>query len=78
MFCFLIQFVATPERTSSWKEHVLFKQNDQLLFLIKTHEMLVGHFGFKNPTANDVLLNNDLRAARIGHSKLITLPERNW
>ena len=81
MDCFLTQFVATPERTSSWMEHVLFKQNDQLLFLIKIDETLVGHFGFKRLTENDALLDNALRAARNGHPKLFTFAGKelvNW
>ena len=81
MECFLGQFVATPERTSSWMKHVLFKQNDQLLFLIKSDEKLVGHFGFKNLTANDVLLDNAISGERSGHPKLYTFAGKtliNW
>ena len=78
---FLSQFVATPERTSSWMKNVLFKKNDQLLFIIKTDEKLVGHFGFKNLTANDVLLDNAMRGSRGGHPKLLTFAGKelvNW
>ena len=78
---FLTQFVATKEQTFNWMENVLFKKNDQLLFLIKADEKLVGHFGFKNLTANRVLLDNAIRGPRGGHPKLFTFAGKllvNW
>ena len=69
---FLSQFVATPERTHIWMRDVLFKKGDQLLFLIRANEKLVGHFGFKNLTTNHVLLDNAMRGSRDGHPKLFT------
>ena len=81
MESFLSQFVATPERTSNWLKNVFFNRSDQLLFLISVDEKYVGHFGFKQLTAKDVLLDNAIRGSREGHPKLYTFAGKtliNW
>jgi len=67
---FLTHFVATPERTSMWMRDVLFKARGQMLFLVYSDGKLVGHFGFKNLSEKDVLLDNAVRGERGGHPKL--------
>lgn len=68
---FLTNFVATPQRTRSWVQNVLLRTHGQMLWLIYDHtEALVGHFGFKNLTANSVLLDNAIRGERQGHPRL--------
>lgn len=67
---FLSQFVATPERTRSWMRNVLLKMQGQMLFLVCVNDQVVGHYGFKNLTSSEVLLDNALRGERVGHPKL--------
>lgn len=67
---FLSQFVATPERTRAWMQNVLFKARGQMLFLVWAEHRVVGHFGFKDLTGDDVLLDNAMRGDRAGHPKL--------
>lgn len=67
---FLSHFVATPERTRNWMSSVLFKARGQMLFLVCVNDEVVGHFGFKDLTRNDVLLDNAMRGSRAGHPKL--------
>lgn len=81
MGSFLSQFYATPERTRHWIENVLCKTPGQMLFLVHVGNQLVGHFGFKNLTDGDVLLDNALRGERIGHPKLFAFAGKtlvNW
>ncbi len=67
---FLSHFVATPERTRNWMSNVLFCARGQMLFLVCVNDEVVGHFGFKDLTRNDVLLDNAMRGSRAGHPKL--------
>lgn len=67
---FLTHFVATPERTRNWIQNVVLKAHGQLLLLVYAHGHLVGHFGFKELTRDDVLLDNAMRGDRLGHPKL--------
>lgn len=67
---FLSQFVATPERTRNWMRNVLLKMQGQMLFLVCVNDQVVGHYGFKNLTFSEVLLDNALRGERVGHPKL--------
>lgn len=67
---FLSQFVATPERTRNWMRNVLLKTQGQMLFLVCVKDQVVGHYGFKNLTSSEVLLDNALRGERGGHPKL--------
>ncbi len=73
---FLSQFVATPERTRNWMRDVLFKTPGQMLFLVYVDDHLVGHFGFKNLTRDEVLLDNAMRGERTGHPKLFVFAGR--
>ena len=68
---FLTQFVATPERTRNWMRSSLFVNRGQMLFLIYVDDLIVGHFGFKDLTADDVLLDNAMRGERDGDPKLL-------
>jgi len=68
---FLTQFTATPERTRGWMRNVLFKNKGQMLFLIYVGETVVGHYGFKDLTADDVLLDNAMRGEQGGDARLL-------
>ncbi|OWO97042.1 hypothetical protein B5E41_01785 [Rhizobium esperanzae] len=68
---FLTHFTATIERTRSWLANVVFKNPTQLMFLIYSSDQLIGHFGFKDLTEKDVLLDNAMRGERGGHPKLL-------
>lgn len=67
---FLSQFVATPQRTRDWMRNVLFNTPGQMLFLVCVDHRVVGHFGFKELTGDDVLLDNAMRGDRAGHPRL--------
>ena len=67
---FMTHFVATPERTRAWIQNVLLKRRGQMLLLVYSKEHLVGHFGFKELTRDEVLLDNAMRGDRRGHPKL--------
>ncbi len=67
---FLSQFAATPDRTRNWMRNVLVKMQGQVLCLVCVNDRAVGHFGFKNLTSSEVLLDNSLRGERGGHPKL--------
>jgi hypothetical protein len=41
-----------------------------MLFLVCVKDQVVGHYGFKNLTSSEVLLDNALRGERGGHPKL--------
>lgn len=73
---FLSQFVATPERTRNWMQNVLFKARGQMLFLVWAEQRVVGHFGFKELTADEVLLDNAMRGDRAGHPRLFVFAGR--
>lgn len=67
---FLTHFVATPVRTRAWIQNVLLKARGQMLLLVYSQDHLVGHFGFKELTRDEVLLDNAMRGDRWGHPKL--------
>ncbi|MGF0537430.1 GNAT family N-acetyltransferase [Agrobacterium sp. ES01] len=73
---FLTQFTATPERTKTWLDQVVFKTPTQLMFLIYAGDDMIGHFGFKDLTADDVMLDNAMRGERGGHPKLLQIAGR--
>lgn len=73
---FLSQFVATPQRTRDWMQTVLFKARGQMLFLVWAEQRVVGHFGFKDLTGDDVLLDNAMRGDRAGHPRLFVFAGR--
>jgi len=68
---FLTQFFATSKRTRNWIKKMLSENKGQMLFLIYESEKIIGHYGFKNLTANDVLLDNAMRGERDGDPKLL-------
>ena len=68
---FLTQFVATPERTNNWLKNVVFKNKGQMLFLIYVGKKVIGHYGFKDLTTDEVLLDNAMRGERYGDPKLL-------
>jgi RimJ/RimL family protein N-acetyltransferase len=70
---FLTHFVATPDRTRNWMRNILFKTPGQMLFMIYVEGQCVGHFGFKDLTNEDVLLDNAMRGDRLGHPRLMVL-----
>lgn len=77
MDAFLTRFTATPERTRGWLERVVFTSTTQLIFLIYTDDdSLIGHFGFKDLTADEMLLDNAMRGERGGHPKLLPVAGR--
>ncbi|PDS80749.1 GNAT family N-acetyltransferase [Rhizobium sp. L43] len=76
MSFFLTHFTATIERTRSWLANVVFKNPTQLMFLIYASDQLIGHFGFKDLTDDDVLLDNAMRGERGGHPKLLQVAGR--
>jgi len=71
MTSFLTQFIATPKRTRNWMRSSLFLSTGQMLFLIYVDDHIVGHFGFKDLTTDDVLLDNAMRGERDGDPKLL-------
>lgn len=73
---FLSHFVATPERTLRWMSEMLFKTPGQLLFLVCADGQVVGHFGFKDLSRDEVLLDNAMRGERQGHPKLFVYAGR--
>jgi RimJ/RimL family protein N-acetyltransferase len=73
---FLTHFVATPDRTRNWMRNILFKTPGQMLFMIYVDDRCVGHFGFKDLTDQDVLLDNAMRGDRHGHPRLMVLAGR--
>ena len=78
---FLTQFIATPERTRDWMRNVLFKNKGQMLFLIDVGGTAVGHYGFKDLTTDDVLLDNAMRGEQGEDAKLLVHAGRalvNW
>ncbi|OLP58249.1 hypothetical protein BJF93_06430 [Xaviernesmea oryzae] len=79
---FFTQFTATPERTRGWLDKVVFASTTQLIFLIIAEDgALIGHFGFKDLTQDDVLLDNAMRGERGGHPKLLQIAGEtliNW
>lgn len=70
---FMTNFLATPERTKNWLRNVVFKAEGRLLFLVYVDEQIVGHFGFKDLTSDDVLLDNAIRGERVGHPTLFVM-----
>jgi RimJ/RimL family protein N-acetyltransferase len=69
---FLTSFEATTVRTRSWLKNVLLQSRGQMLWLVYDQNgFLVGHFGFKNLTSENVLLDNAMRGERRGHPKLL-------
>ena len=77
MNCFLTKFVATPERTRQWLKDVLLSSGTQMLFLVSDlDDNLVGHFGFKDLTQEDVLLDNAIKARRSNPPKLMVYAGR--
>jgi RimJ/RimL family protein N-acetyltransferase len=73
---FLTQFVATPERTRNWLHDVVLAQPGQMMFLVYSGDQLVGHYGFKNLTRDDVMLDNAMRGERGGHPALLQVAGR--
>lgn len=73
---FLTQFVATPERTRRWLGDVVLRTPGQMMFLVYAGDRLVGHYGFKDLTRDDVLLDNAMRGEPGGHPALLTAAGR--
>lgn len=77
MNSFLTKFVATPERTRQWLKDVLLSSGTQMLFLVSDlDDNLVGHFGFKDLTQENVLLDNAIKARRSKNPKLMVYAGR--
>jgi len=77
MNSFLTKFVATPERTRQWLKDVLLSSGTQMLFLVSDlDDNLVGHFGFKDLTQENVLLDNAIKAMRSKNPKLMVYAGR--
>ncbi len=72
MGMFLTQFVATPERTKNWLENVVFKTQDQMLFLIYEGESLIGQVGFKDLTYQDGIVDGGMRGNASQNPKILT------
>tara|TARA_B100000780_G_C21125161_1_gene456279 strand:- start:1953 stop:2615 length:663 start_codon:yes stop_codon:yes gene_type:complete len=68
---FLTQFEATPDRTRAWIKNILLKEKGQMLFLIYSQNQIIGHYGFKELTTDDVLLDNAMRGEEGGDPKLL-------
>ncbi len=68
---FFGQFVATCERTKAWMARDLFASGGKLLFLIESDGRLVGHYGFKNLTADEVLLDNAMLGVRCAYPAIM-------
>ncbi|OLP53212.1 hypothetical protein BJF92_00085 [Rhizobium rhizosphaerae] len=74
MAAFFTQFTATPERTRAWLDKVVLAATNQMIFLIYAEDdQLIGHFGFKDLTEDEVLLDNAMRGERGGHPKLLQI-----
>ena len=77
MKSFLTSFIATPERTRQWIEDVVLSSSTQMFFLVfGPDDNLVGRFGFKDLTQEDVLLDNAIRARRSENPKLMVYAGR--
>jgi hypothetical protein len=77
MGMFLTQFVATPERTKSWLENVVFKTQSQLLFLIYEADGLVGQVGFKDLTYQDGIVDGGMRGNSSLNPKILTYAHKS-
>jgi hypothetical protein len=76
MTSFLSQFTATLDRTRSWLSNVVFQASGQMLFLVYSNDLLMGHLGFKNLTPLDALMDNAIRGARGGHPKIFVMAHK--
>lgn len=72
---FMTQFEATPERTRAWLSETVLADRSRLLFLVESPTKLIGHYGFKNLTAESAELDNLIRGEAGGHPKLIYYAE---
>lgn len=68
---FMTQFEATPERTRAWLSDTILIDQSRLLCLIHSSQKVIGHYGFKNLTADSAELDNLVRGEPGGHPKLI-------
>lgn len=79
---FLTQFEAMNERTKSWLNNVVIKDDSRLLFLITDEtNRSIGNFGICNITSDGAELDNLIRGERGGHPKIIFFSEVsliNW
>ena len=51
--------------------NILLKTKGQMLFLIYSQNKIIGHYGFKELTKDDALLDNAMRGERAGDPKLM-------
>jgi hypothetical protein len=77
MGMFLTQFVATPERTKNWLENVVFRAQNQLLFLIYEADNLVGQVGFKDLTYQDGVVDGGMRGNSSLNPKILTYAHKS-
>lgn len=71
---FFTQFEATDERTRSWLNDVVIKDDTRILFLIMNAENRpTGHVGACNITGDSAELDNFIRGERGGDPKLMLL-----
>lgn len=68
---FLTQFEATNDRTRDWIKNIILKTKGQMLFLIYSQGQIIGHYGFKDLTKDNVLLDNAMRGERGGDPRLL-------
>jgi len=72
MGMFLTQFHATPDRTRSWLENVVFRTSGQMMFLIYEEENLIGQVGFKDLTYQDGIVDGGMRGNASSNPKILT------
>jgi RimJ/RimL family protein N-acetyltransferase len=71
---FFTQFDVTSERTKTWLNEVVVKDDTRILFLIKDEtNKLTGHVGAANINGDSAELDNFIRGARGGDPKLMLL-----